>query len=433
MKRILGGWLLASGWLAGYAADYSHLYPAATLQTAGEHYKVTTTRILDQLIWPALLSEEKAALGNRKPVLEFPVFDEAADKGIPLTFYSVGGGMFGTNRVVAPLLSLKLLDDLSTVYAWLQANNYTLETISEYTALLHRSEVPPPGGYPQPLAVLGIPANALNQKDVAENALGHFVTARTFILAHEIGHLRYRHGGRRSSAESIRDEEQADRFAIDVMKRIHLPPLGMLVFFLFDADWSVYPANANATHPLSGARVRALASEVDDPVLKMKLMKFGADMDSPEARAGFAATGVAGDWNALGPRHYGELPHLASRAPAGGTKPFDGVYRGELVQFLDPGPMRAEFTLERHDDSVTGSFTIGIGFFRIKSGHVVGNKLYFDWQFGSGSYGRGELESDGHGGFTGTWGYRESRTGAGTMKGSRVPGGAVSVLRSLGR
>jgi Peptidase U49 len=132
----------------------------------------------------------------------------------------------------------------------LQINGYGLETISEYTAILRYGRAPA-GGFPAPLEALGIPRNALDNTDVNELALGHFVTARTFILLHEMGHI-LQARSKSISADPIQNEERADRFAATVMKRTPLRPLGMLVYFLADAHWSSYPASESDTHPLSG-------------------------------------------------------------------------------------------------------------------------------------------------------------------------------------
>jgi hypothetical protein len=43
-------------------------------------------------------------------------------------------------------------------------------------------------------------------------------------------------------------------------------------------------------------------------------------------------------------------------------------------------------------------------------------RVEFDWQWAS-SYGRGVFESRDGSSFTGTWGYREAQTGAGTWTG----------------
>lgn len=425
MKTATGVLLLIAGWRGSPAAELSHIYPPATLQAHRARYERTTNKILDELIWPALFMNEKAAFGNRKPVLELPLYADGDSRDNPLAFYSryTSRPGYENDLVVAPIFSLKFLDDLSTAYAWLQANNYTVETVSEYTAILFYGK-PPAAGFPPPLEALRIPPNALERKDIDETALGHFVTARAFTVLHEMGHIMFRHGKAQTSVESIRQEQQADAFAAAVMKRIGLPPLGMLVYFIADAHWT--GIGANTTHPMSGARANALASAVDDPVLAAKLRQLGAWMDDPELRQGLVATGVAGHLAALGPRRFGELARTGGRSQASGTQAFDGVYRGEINQFLETGAIPAEFTLERRGDSVTGRIAIGVGFFTIKSGRVAGNRLYFDWEFGR-SYGQGVLDAVGNGRLTGTWGYREARSGAGTMSASPAALGVQSL------
>jgi hypothetical protein len=298
----------------------------------------------------------------------------------------------------------------------LQIKGYSLETISEYTAILKYGK-PPPGGFPPPLKALGVPENALDDPQVDELALGHFVTARTFLLLHEMGHILYGHYAR-TFAESVHNERQADRFAAIAMQRTPLPPLGILVFFLADAHWSGFPASGRDTHPLSGERVQALADNVDDRSLAQKLRKLGEFLDDPDIRAGFVATGKAGDFAALVPRRPGELPRRLIRPSEGKhTALFDGFYRGEFVQFLEPEPLTVEFILERRGEHVQGRYSFGLGFGTI-DGTVEGRRLYFEWKW-AGNYGQGILEGQENGSFTGTWGYREARSGAGTWIGER--------------
>ena len=59
-----------------------------------------------------------------------------------------------------------------------------------------------------------------------------------------------------------------------------------------------------------------------------------------------------------------------------------------------------------------------LGFFTIV-GTIIDERLYFDWEW-AGNYGKGVLEDHGNGGITGTWGYREARSGAGTLDGQRA-------------
>lgn len=395
------------------ASDVIPLYDQSTLKYWGERYPRSTAKILDEVIWPALLSEEKRRLG-RKPVLEFPLWAEGEARRHPLAFYVPPD----RDSIVLPVFSLKFLDDLCIAYAWLQIKGYSLETVSEYTAILKYGK-PPPRGFPPPLKALGIPENAPDHPQVNELSLGHFVTARTFILLHEMGHILHGHDAR-TPADSVRNEQQADRFAAAVMQRTPLPPLGVLVFFLADAHWSGFPPSGRDTHPLSGERVRSLADYVHDPSLAKQLRELGKFLDDPEIRAGFVATGKAGDLAALAPRRPGELPRrpIESR-PAGPGVLFDGVYHGEFIQFLDRRPMAVELVLQRRGDRVQGHYSFGLGFGKI-GGKVVDRRLYFDWEW-AGNYGRGVFEDRDDASFTGTWGYREAISGAGTWTGRRSP------------
>ena len=86
------------------AADRAVLYEPATLQYWGERYQRSTTKILTDIIWPALLSEEKRRFG-RQPVLDFPLYAEGKARQHPLAFYVPAD----LSRVVMPVFSLKFL------------------------------------------------------------------------------------------------------------------------------------------------------------------------------------------------------------------------------------------------------------------------------------------------------------------------------------
>jgi hypothetical protein len=406
---LLLGLLIWWPWNAG-ARDLSMLYDASVLEQLRPRYERSTLRILTEVILPVLTTEEKRRLGGT-PRVEFPLYAEGESKGRPLAFYVPPG----PPRVVLPVLSLHFLDELCTAYAWLQINDYTLETVSEYTAMLRYRDFP--GSKPPPLQALHIPDNALKDPRVDRLALGHFVTARTFILLHELGHLYHQHHAT-TYDESRRNEEEADRFAAVVMRRTPLPPLGALVFFFADANWSGYPSSAEDTHPLSGARLRALARQVDDPELASGLAKIGAFLDDPEIRAGFAASGKAGDIASLAPRRRGEMPHMATTDAATGSPAFHGRYVGQFTQLGNEERIPIQLVLERQGTRVKGQYSFGVGIGQI-TGTVVGDTLHFDWEW-AGSQGRGKLISrDGGNAFDGTWGYRDSGEDAGTWNGDR--------------
>lgn len=392
------------------AVNMSDLYDQQALAYWGAKYKASTQKILDQVIHPVLLADEKSAIGDFH--LEFPVYPPPQMMATPFAFYSDPRGP----TVVFPIISLKFLDDLCTAYAWLQIHGYSLETISDYVAMLKYQRFPP-GGTPKPLPTLGIPTSALDDAEVAELALGHFVTARAFILAHELGHLRYHHAG-----SSIPNERQADAFAAQVMERTPLPMLGALVFFMADAHMADYPAAPNATHPMSAERLHALAARISDRKIAVGIEAIAKWLDDPDIVATIAAVGRAATPATLGPRRPGALPSL-SKPQTADSAAFSGSFVGQFTQKSDPGnPGQIAAVLQRNGTKVWGEYTVGLGIGTIQHGTVNGDALFFEWEY-AGNYGRGVLHTTDNGnGFTGTWGYRESADNAGTWAARRVLG-----------
>ncbi|MCQ8106286.1 hypothetical protein NP590_19430 [Methylomonas sp. SURF-2] len=408
--------LLCIGWVAMVkAADFSSMYDRNTLQYWGQRYAVSTQRYLDEVIWPVLRANEIQALAA-KPSLKFPLFAEGDPAAsTPLSFYS----NTYSNSIGLPVLSLKFLDDLCTAYAWLQINGYGLETISEYTALLFYAK-PPAGGYPPPLKALKIPETALADPKVDELALNHFGSARTFILLHELGHLRFDHRFS-PDARNIPNEKQADKFAAEVMQRTPLPPIGMLVWFLADAHATASQMSVGS-HPLSGERLYALAENIDDRDIANELRGLAVLIDDPDIRTGFIASGKAGNYQALAPRRPHELPGLIADRPASGWAEarFEGLYRGEYVQHGgDAAAIPLSFELKRRGETIAGSYTFGLGVGQLDNGIIENKRLYLDWAW-AGNAGRAVLELKNDGSLTGTWGYGLNRQGGGTWFGQPV-------------
>lgn len=410
-EQIVAGAIVFA--LLAVATEARAVYDRATLSEWQPRYERSTTRIFNEVILPAMTQAERRQLG-RVPPIDFPLRPAGDWSAYPLAFYVPGD----RRAITMPISSLKFLDDICTAYAWLQRNGYAIETVSEYSAIL-RFAKEPPGGFPPPLEALGVPANALDDPRVDELALGHFVTARTFLLAHELAHILYRHSAA-SYERSRRNEAEADRFAFQLMGRTPLPPTGALLFFMADAHWSYIEENPNATHPMSGARVRSAAQWVDDPAFARQLVELGRVMDDPDIRNGFVATGRAGDLAALAPRRPGELPRRTTvrSSPDGGEDTaFNGHYVGYFTQAPNPGQIPVELVLERSGDRVSGWYSFGLGIGRIE-GSIAGSRLDFDWEWAN-NYGRGVLHAADARSFRGTWGYREANRGAGDWVGQR--------------
>lgn len=405
MRLVLIIFLWALALPAAATQEWSGLYDRDTLDYWGKRYALSTQKILDEVIRPALLSDEKRRLAHIR--LDMPIYADGNMR--PLAFYKP----YNDSRVVMPVFSQKFLDDLCTAYAWLQINGYSLETISDYTAMLRYGKALDSPAF-APLKALSIPDNALKNPQVDELALGHFVTARAFILLHEFGHAYYSHHGG-TAAQSRKNEEEADRFASKVMARTSLPPLGSLVFFMADASWAGYSTSAQDTHPLSGARLRALAGQVEDRGLAQGLGTLAALLDDADIRTGFAAVGKAATLDSLKPRRPGEL---VWNIMPGTVELFTGSYQGQATQGNEPAfPVRIDF--RRQGDRIRGEYSFGLGMGKLV-GQLKERILYFEWKW-AGNDGRGifEISPDGKM-FNGTWGYRQSADNAGKWNGKRL-------------
>jgi hypothetical protein len=385
------------------AKDMSSMYHAATLEKWAPRYSASTNRILNNFVFKYLTAEERRQLENVR--IDFPLVAEGSERGNPLAFYAPNHQM----RVVFPIFSMKFLDDLSIAYAWLQLNGYVLDTVSEYTAMLVYKDLG--GRYPSPLQALQIPADALQDKKVDELAVNHFVTARMFILLHELGHVYYGHTGRTDSS-SIAQEVQADQFALEVMSRSPVPPIGALLFFMADASMAEYPPRAR-THPLSGKRLQALGMKMQDPQMKQQMFQLAELLDDPDTRRGGILAAKAMDEAGLTPRRTHQ-PVIRANAGAGGSAAFHGRCSGQFFQRTDPGePVALEMVLQRTGNSVRGRYTVGLGTGTLE-GTVTGTSLHLQWQWGN-KYGRGILATSDNGAhLQGNWGFHESSQDGGT-------------------
>ncbi|MFC1863100.1 hypothetical protein ACFL1Z_04050 [Thermodesulfobacteriota bacterium] len=256
------------------AKDLSTLYSQDTLSYWQTRYPKNIQHNFLNVIMPILNSNEKNILSSTK--LVFPLIGEHG--GDPLEFYSY----FDQSgpKVAMPILSIKFFDDLAIAYAWLWVNRYSIETVSDYVATLkyndhnkfHLSK------YPQPLDALNIPRNALENSDVDDLSQKILKSAMIWILNHELGHIYHRHPGYGpdvSAEQAQKNEEQADRFATELMRRIGVAPIGMANFFTVashwwsnrgdftsDQAWRYYLENK--THPLTAGRLKMLAQDIQE-------------------------------------------------------------------------------------------------------------------------------------------------------------------------
>ena len=264
------------------ARDLTGAYPLAELKRDGERLGGRVRQLFD-VIKPMLTKTEREKLGD--VVLYFP---EPRKGDYVLNFYAVSEG--GRAVVVMPMLSLKVLEDLATAYAWLYANGYSLSTVDLYFAMLqHRDKDDFPGGeYPPLLQALGIPDDAWNDPRVDKLSLAFRNEAFAFILLHELGHVLFEHKSydEITREQARRDETQSDHFALDVLGRSGTPPLGAVMFFQAQfyslptrgefatpGDWQDY-IQQRATHPLTEERLRELSRYISGRLAQNRPSEF---------------------------------------------------------------------------------------------------------------------------------------------------------------
>jgi Peptidase U49 len=451
MRALRGGVLLAL-LLAppSLAKDMSSLYDDTTLASWQQPFREGILWNVDNVIWPRLSAQERQALAGVD--LCFPLRGQSGD---PLEFYARLGAAADACAdrdppvVVLPIQSIKFFDDLCVAHAWLWRNGYGPETALEYASMLKYGEPGRFGGrYPAPLPALQIPDDALADPVTGEQAQKLLKSAVAFLVLHELGHVLHDHPGYDaiSAAKAQANEQEADRFALTVMRRIGVAPFGMLFWFQTAAylgpnrgDFQSDDAHAawlrQATHPVTEARLRAIAADLrqspedfsvefaDQESGRRAILATADDIDrvagvmaEPGIQQLIARRGRLTELSALAPRRIGETLGATQDTATGAA--FDGVYDGEITAGASTLAIRT--LLHRNGDRVTGQYSYGGGQGQL-SGVVDGDALLFDWQEGS-QMGRGRIVAAPDGaGFSGAWGYGDEEAGGGQWDGTRRP------------
>src|SRR4029077_20373983 len=342
------------------------------------------------------------------------------------------------NQVLVSAASLLFLDDVMYAFAWLNVKGYDIQSVGDYLMMLRYWD-PGRGGPPKPLDALCIKRDPADQK-VADFAARGFNMTAVFAMLHEYGHAFYGHEGNAAVAPAVSrtNEEAADRFALDVIARTGEVPIGVtelffIMAYLFEnrtdyaSDAAYQQTLAARTHPLSPQRLQAFAQHLSSssgayaqafkPGAKASALLLAQMVQSLSLRVAdvgiqrlSAMIGRTVSQDDLAPRQKGV--HLAPlcRTRAATGQSFDGYHRGEVI--LGRTPCTVHAVLERYGDVVSGSYSYGAGFGRLK-GEVKGDTLTYRWSMGRTS-GNGVLTLQ-NGSYRGTFGSGTANTGDGTM------------------
>jgi sulfur carrier protein ThiS len=262
-------------------SDYTDIYDDASLRRDSARFEQKVKRLYD-IFLDRMAPEERGKFVGISILC--PAF---GDFKTPFDLYSKIQD--GKETVIMSALSLKFFEDLCTAYAWLYINHYSLETVDEYVTMLRVRNPRDFKGmrYPAPLEALHIPANALSDSRVDDLSLRFRNEGMAFILAHELGHIYWGHLSYVkpiSNEESRSHEEQADDFAIEMLRRTSTIPMGAILFFeattyfffpasdssLSPDEWRAHPEQ-RATHPLNAARLERIAAKLNDDARNFSL------------------------------------------------------------------------------------------------------------------------------------------------------------------
>lgn len=281
IHALTGAFLAVFAMAANVAS--AQIYSDAELEADAVRLRNAVQKIYFIGIKPSLTSEEQSALDGFE--FDFPMPQPGDDL---MNFYATTDG----RALVMPLESLKMLEDMTTAYAWLYHNGYNLSTIDLYLAMLrYREKSDFPGGRePAILSALGVPEDAYKtSKKVDEMSLSLRNEAFAFIIAHELGHILFRHKplNEISAKQAQEDEIESDRFALDVFQRTGTPALGPTLYFQaqiysllhrheFKSEeaWREY-VQLKMTHPLSVSRIRSMADFIEGPLLRSRPAEAG--------------------------------------------------------------------------------------------------------------------------------------------------------------
>jgi hypothetical protein len=279
------------------AKDMSSLYDTSELETWHFILEPQTRRNFEILISRGLDDNQKA--NGQAISLQLPLVGRYKDV---LEYYA------HDKTIVVPILSLKFLHDLLLANAWLYINGFDFRTIDQYVSKLKYNEATdfPFKRYPKPLPALGIPAEARLPPwppDLETTYMSSATVASCFIMAHEIGHVVLGHTTNPATTLKgrLREEEDADAFALRALTHIRPDVADMSMFLSITSAWAPMITDFKSReayeqfltqetdHPITGERIRALGTQIrNNPRLFLWREEYrgavrkSADLPTPE-------------------------------------------------------------------------------------------------------------------------------------------------------
>ncbi|MCH7965710.1 MAG: hypothetical protein IH852_17435 [Bacteroidetes bacterium] len=269
----------------------SYLYEYSDLEYWQDQYSENVRWNFRNVIFENLTRDERKFIGYVD--MELPLLNKGGCE--PFSFsYSINEGI-----IIAPIIAIKFFDDLSIAHSWLLKNGYATNTINVYTLMLKYLNPTKDDRWPPPLSVLGIPDNWKDDPEVDNISQNNLKNIVVFEIAHQLGHIyqgddaqinksytqqvndAYTQKVNDAYTRKVNDEINADYFAVELFRRLGIPPTGIDQYFLIQSILAPNPYEFNKTsdyedfvlnnicHPITSERLNSLASE-----LESKLYEF---------------------------------------------------------------------------------------------------------------------------------------------------------------
>jgi hypothetical protein len=248
------------------AQNVLELYSRAELAASQRVYSPNAHDVWQNDFLPVLTASERARAGAVS--LSLPL---VGLRQHPLEFYASAV----RHEVVLPISSIRFIDDLAIAFSYYEEHGCGSGPISDYVAALRFHSA---GDGMDPLEALGVPPiSTLKGTRIDDIAQKILKSTMYFIGAHEYAHVMYRHRdyGVLTASEAQAQETASDAFAIDVMRRIGVPPIGLTYFFLvasrlerspgefFTTDAYETYLRGEVTHPVSAIRILQIANSLE--------------------------------------------------------------------------------------------------------------------------------------------------------------------------
>jgi len=167
-----------------------------------------------------------------------------------------------TGEILVPTFSIKFFDDLAIATAWFERYGCNKESVFDYVAAMDYSNL----DLPAPLSALDVPDQAFKLDDFVDDISQKTLkSAIAFILLHELGHVHHQHltYDQISPEQAQAQEAESDLFAMRVMRRMRLPPMGMTIWFMaLSMRDPLEPGSPRQKHPLTSSRLKVIAQEL---------------------------------------------------------------------------------------------------------------------------------------------------------------------------